>query len=78
MVSADGTKLETVTVTWYQAEKLILRITMENLPLVEYFKYSSDFRWKYGVYNNAASYITDYYAASYYADGKKQTDTRAA
>ncbi len=72
-VSKDGKTLESLTITRYDGEKLELRIVLKDVPLINYGKYYSNFSWEYGT-NSAQGYLTDFYMASYYNDGKLQTD----
>lgn len=75
-ISADGKTLETVTVRRSLPNgKLIQRISLANLPLSKYGRYSDDFSWYYTKTDNAAAQVTDFYYANYYSDGKLQSES---
>ena len=74
-ISADGKKAETMTMTRYnENDKVIQKITINDLPLKSIYKSKPKVSWKYEDSQNGAPYISEFYYAVYWANGKLQYD----
>lgn len=76
-ISSNGKILESLTLERKDKNnKLILKVTLINLPLTNYGKYSSDITLDFTDETNPASYISEYYKATYSNDGVLQNDSK--
>ncbi|MFN8366282.1 MAG: IPT/TIG domain-containing protein [Candidatus Kapaibacterium sp.] len=74
-LASDGKTIQSGTYTRTNSYgKVIMKISVSNVPLANYYKVSSDFAWNYESPTDASGVITDFYVATYSAEGKLQSD----
>lgn len=74
-ISADGKVAESMKMTRYNENDMVIqKITINNLPLKNIYKLKPRATWIYEDSNNGTPYISEFYYAVYWANGKLQYD----